>query len=155
MPTAIDNGSAHLNLSITIEPLLAQHGDKRGEEGSSQTAVKDGLDADDNGIGAGPFRKSGIGASWNSPKLDAGDNSEKIVAHLLVIRLEVLLNADNEGGCNCRKQTGLYPQENEMNTTLIFVSILVAHTSVAVFKSSSYFFIKSQSYPSASGWNLS
>jgi len=116
MPTAIDNGPAHLNLSITIEPLLAQHGDKRGEEGSSQTAVKDGLDADDNGIGARPFRKSGIGASWNSPKLDAGDKLEKIVAHLLVIRLEVLLNVDNESGCNCREQTGLYPQENHINT---------------------------------------
>ena len=113
MPTAIDNGSTHLNLSVTIEPLLAQHGDKRGEEGSSQTAVKDGLDADDNGIGAGPFGKSGIGASWHSPKLDAGDKLEKIVAHLLVIRLEVLLNVDNESGCDCREQTGLYPQENE------------------------------------------
>jgi len=113
MPTAIDNGSAHLNLRITIEPLLAQHGDKRGEERSSQTAVKDGLDADDNGIGAGPFRKSGIGASWNSPKLDGCDKLEKIVAHLLVIRLEVLLNVDNESGCNCGEQTGLYPQGSE------------------------------------------
>jgi len=63
MPTAIDNGSAHLNLSITIEPSLARHGDKRGEEGSSQTSVKDGLDADDNQIGARPFRKSDIGVS--------------------------------------------------------------------------------------------
>jgi len=88
-PTAIDNKSTHLNLGITIKPLIAQHGDKRGEEGSSQTAVKDGLDADDNGIRARPFRKSGIGASWNGPKLDDGDNLEKIVAHLLVIQLEV------------------------------------------------------------------
>ena len=60
--------------------------------------------------------KAASGASWNSPELDAGDKLEKIVAHLLVIRLEVLLNADNEGGCNCGEQTGLYPQENYVNT---------------------------------------
>ena len=37
MPTAINNGPAHLHLGVTVEPLLAQHGDERGEEGSCQT----------------------------------------------------------------------------------------------------------------------
>jgi len=108
MPTAIDNGSAHLNLGVTIEPLLAQHGDKRGEEGSSKTRVKDGLDADYNGLGATPRSEGGIGVGWNISKRDAGDNPE-VVAYLLVIWLEVLLNVENESRCNCGEQTGLYP----------------------------------------------
>jgi len=138
MPTAIDNESAHLDLGITIEPLLAQHGDKRGEEGSSQTTVKDGLDADNNGTEARTFRKSGIGASWNSPKLDAGDNLEKIVAHLLVIRLEVLLNVDNESGCKCGEQTGLYPHENCINTATDVCAKRIFTKIKVMSKSSSY-----------------
>ena len=46
IPTAIDNGSTHLNQGITVEPLLAQHCDEGGEEGGRQTRIKDGLDAD-------------------------------------------------------------------------------------------------------------
>ena len=144
MPTAMDDGSAHLNLGIMIEPLLAQHGDKRGKEGSSQTAVKDGLDADDNGVGAHPFRKNGIGASWDSPKLDAGDNLEKIVAHLLVIWLEVLLNVNNENGCNCGEQTCLYPHENCINTAAEICAKRMLTKIKVVFKSSSDFFIMSR-----------
>ena len=60
MPTVINNGSAHFDLSVTIEPLLAQRDDERGEEGSGQAGVEDGLDVDDSRIGAGPLRNSGI-----------------------------------------------------------------------------------------------
>jgi len=41
---------------------------------------------------------------------------EKVVAHLLVIRLEVLLNVENESGCNHGEQTGMYPRGNQINT---------------------------------------
>ena len=60
MPTAIDNGSVHLDLSITIEPFLSQHGDEHGEEGSGQAGVEDGSDVDDSGIGVDPFRDGGV-----------------------------------------------------------------------------------------------
>jgi len=78
MPTAIDNGSAHLDLSVTIEPLLAQHGDERGEEGSGQAEVEDGLDVDDSGIGASPLRDGGVfggGVPWR----DTGNSCEELV----------------------------------------------------------------------------
>ena len=51
-----------------IEPLVVQHGDRPDEEGSSQTRVKDGLDADDNGLGATPRNEGGIGVGWNVSK---------------------------------------------------------------------------------------
>jgi len=60
MPPAIDNGSAHLDLSVPIESLLSQHGDERGEEGSGQAGVEDGLEVDDSVIGAGPMRDGGV-----------------------------------------------------------------------------------------------
>ena len=146
---------AHLNLSVTIEPSLDQHGDKRGEEGSSQTRVKDGLDADNNGLGATPRSEGGIGIGWNVSKRDAGDNPEEVVTNLLIIRLEVLLNVDNENGCNCGEKTGLYPQENQMNTASNACAKRILTDIKVVSKSSSYFFVKSRLYLSVSRWNLS
>ena len=152
MSAAIDNRSAHINLRVTIEPLLAQHGDKRGEEGSSQTRIKDRLDVDDSTtIEATPSSESGSGsgAGWNVPNRDTGYDHE-VVAQLCVIRLKVALNVDDESGCNCGEQTGLYPQKNQMNiATDLGVKEILTKIKV-VFRSSSYFFIKSRSHLSAS-----
>ena len=114
MSAAIDNGSAHIDLRVTIEPLLAQHGDKRGEEGSNQTRIKGGRDVDDSRIGATPSSESGSGSGvgWNVPNRDIGHDHKEVVAQLCAIRLKVALNVDDEGGCNCGEQTGLYPQKN-------------------------------------------
>jgi len=100
---SIDDGSTHIHLSISGEPLFAQHGEKRGEEGSSQTRVQDGLDVNDGGIGAGPLGESGIGTSWDIAERGAGNDPEEIVAHLLKIRFEIALNVENESGCDCRE----------------------------------------------------
>jgi len=100
-PTATGNRPTHPNLSVTTGPLLAQHCDKRGEEGSCQTRAKDGLDADDNGLWAIPWNEGGGGVGWNIPNRDTSENPEGVVARLLVIRLEVLLNVGYESGCNC------------------------------------------------------
>ena len=46
IPTASDKGSSYVDLGVSVEPLLAQHGDERGEDGGSQTREKDALDMD-------------------------------------------------------------------------------------------------------------
>ena len=109
-PTAVNDRSTRLHLGIMVEPLLAQRGDKCGEGGSGQTCVKDGLDFDNGGIRASPLRANGGGTSWGMPKRDVGDNLEA-VAQLCVIRLEIVLNVDNENGRNYGEQTGLFPRE--------------------------------------------
>ena len=109
-PTAVNDRSTCLQLGIMVEPLLAQRGDKCGEEGSGQTCVKDGLDFDNGGIRASPLRANGGGTSWGMPKRDVGDNLEA-VAQLCVIRLEIVLNVDNENGRNYGERTGLFPRE--------------------------------------------
>ena len=114
MSAAIDNGFMHINLGVTIEPLLAQHGDKCGEARGSQTRIKDGLDADDSRIGTTPCGESGVGL--DVPNRGTCYDHEEAVAQLCVIRLEVALSVDNESGCNCGEQTGLYPQKNQINT---------------------------------------
>jgi hypothetical protein len=63
--------------------------------------------------------------------------------------LEVALNVDDESGCDCGEQTGLYAQKNQMNTaTGVTVKEILTKIKV-VFKSPSYLFIKSRSYSSA------
>jgi hypothetical protein len=56
--------------------LLTQHGEEGGKEGSEQTRVEDGLNADDCGIWAIPLRERSISTSWDIPKRSAGDNLE-------------------------------------------------------------------------------
>jgi len=64
---AIDDGYVHLDLSVMIEPLFSQHGDKHCEEGSGQARVEDGLDVDDSGIGAGPLRDGSVFTDGDVP----------------------------------------------------------------------------------------
>ena len=67
-PTAINDGSAHIRLGITVKRSLSQQGDERSEEGSGQTRVKDALDVNDRGIGPGPLRESGVGTGGTFPR---------------------------------------------------------------------------------------
>ena len=114
MPTAINNRSAHLHLGITVEPLLAQHGEECGKEGSGQTRVKDGLDMDNGGIKIWDLRESGSVTSWGIPERNIGDDCEEGVAHLYIVRVEVALDVDNESRCDRREQTGLPPEKNKL-----------------------------------------
>ena len=53
---------------------------------------------DGDGIWALPFGELGTRVtSLDNPKCDAGGNIEELIAKLLVIRLEVLLNIYDEG----------------------------------------------------------
>jgi len=71
----------------------------------------------DGGIGAIPLGKSDIAVSWNVPERDTGDNLEELVAHFLEIWSELVLNVDNESGCDCGGQTDLFSQKTQIYTT--------------------------------------
>ena len=118
MATAINNRSVHLDLCITIEPLLPHHGGGSGEEGGGQTRVKDGLDVDNGGIRAIPFRELGVVASRDIPKRDTGRNLEEFIAKFLVIRFELCLDVNDEGGCDCGEQAGLCSRKTNQRHNL-------------------------------------
>ena len=107
---------------------------------------------DDSRIGATPSSESssGGGVGWNAPNRDTGYDHEEVVAQLCVIRLEVALNIDDESGCNCGEQTGLYPQKNQLNTVTDLGAKEILTKIKVVFKSSSHFLIETRSYSSAS-----
>ena len=87
MSAPIDDGSTHLHLGITVKPLFSQHGDERGEEGSGQTGVEDGLDVDDGGIGTTPLRKIDSGTIWDISNTGVGDDLEEVETQFRKIRL--------------------------------------------------------------------
>lgn len=62
VPTAMDNGSTHLNLSTTVELLLARQGDERSKEGSGPTRGKNDPDVYDGGVRVIPLRGRGTQA---------------------------------------------------------------------------------------------
>ena len=96
---------------IAAQPLPSQHGEEGSEEGSCQTRIEDGLDADNGTIRAFPYWEVGSGSSWDVPKLGIGDDFEEGKAHFLIIRLEVILNGDNKSGRDRGEQTGLFPSD--------------------------------------------
>ena len=89
MSATIDNGSAHLDPGVTVEPLLAQHRNERGEEGGGQARVEDRLDMDYGRVRAGPLREGSSIAGRIVPQGGIGDNLKELEAHFLEVRLEV------------------------------------------------------------------
>ena len=70
MSAAIDNGSAHFDLGVTVEPLLAQHSNEC-DEGGSQTGGNDRLGVDT--VESGPFLGGGTRCTgWGLPRLGTG-----------------------------------------------------------------------------------
>ena len=114
IPTTIDHRSMRLRLTITVEPLFAQHGNEGGEEGYGQTCVEYGQDMNVSGIRAVPLRKMGSGFVIET----IGDDLEDGVAHFLIIRFELFLEVDNETSCDGREQTSLLPQKGESTPRL-------------------------------------
>ena len=54
-------------------------------------------------VRAFPFLESGISTGWDVPQRSAGNDLEECMVHLFEIRFEVILNVDNESGCDRRE----------------------------------------------------
>ena len=107
--TAIDERSTHIDLEVTVEPLLAQHGDERCEEGSSQTRIEDGLDVGKLRVRACPWRIT-AGLRRRVHAGGVGRHPKEIVAQLGVIGLKLGLDGDDEGGYDRGEQSSLFPK---------------------------------------------
>ena len=103
----IYDGPTYPGPGIAIDPLLSQHSNERGKEGSSQTREKDSLYTDDGGIRPNPLRQAGASGGWSIPERSIGDDRKEGVAHLRVIWLELSLDSDDEDRRDHREETSL------------------------------------------------
>jgi len=104
---SLDHRPARI-LQVSIQPLLAQHGDERGKHGDYETRVHETGHGDDltRWISLG-------GLDGRSVTRDGGlieseeDRAEEGGGLLVRIWLEVRMDVDDEGGADGREQTSL------------------------------------------------
>ena len=96
---------------VSVEPLLAQHGDECGEQGDQETRIHETGDSDD------PARRAFL-KRWNDGGLTGDgrlieseeDGSEEGRRSIVRIGLEVRMDVDDKGGADGGEQTSLQEQ---------------------------------------------
>ena len=93
---------------VSVQPLLAQHRDERGQQRHREACVQEVQGRDDLRRGAIPRRrKCGI-FTWSDRSIEAEENGSEIGFRPLAgVLLELGLDVDDEGGADRREQTGL------------------------------------------------
>ena len=100
---AFDDSPSHVGGSVSIQPLLAEHREKGGEEGSSEACIKDGLDLDDWMRWAGPLGNGGSVVTKGGVVNLVDEDSEEGSSLLACVRPELGLDINDEGRSNSRE----------------------------------------------------
>ena len=93
---------------VAIEPLFAEHRNERGEQGDQQACIEKVGNVDYFVWGTFPGgRRDGLFAR-DGGLVESEEDGAKVRNRLVAgIGLEFGLDVDNEGGADCREQTGL------------------------------------------------
>jgi len=145
--TALNGSPSHVRRHVSVQPLLAEHCEERGEERSREAGIQDGLDLDSCVWGTGP-------SWWESGNIIAESGAVYLVdqdaeegGRLFVwVWPDLGVDLDDEGGGHRGEQTGLLSDRYvsfEQSAAERLTKINV------VFKSSSYLLLNSLSYSSA------
>ena len=104
---AFDSSPSHVGRCISIHPLLSEHREEGGEEGSSETREEDGLDVNNRVRSTGPLWEGGRVVAKGSV-IDLVDQDAEEGGGLVIrVRLEVGVDLDDECGGDGREQTSL------------------------------------------------
>jgi len=106
---AFDSGPSHVGRRVPIHPLLSEHREEGGEEGSGETCEEDSLDVNDGVRRAGPLWKGGRFVSEGGVIDLVDKNAEESGGLVIRVRLEVGVDLDDECGGDGREQTSLRP----------------------------------------------
>jgi len=107
---SLDHRPARI-LQVSIQPLLAQHGDERGEHGDYETRIHEAGHGDDLARWISPGRRDGRGLTRDGGLIESEENRAEESGGLLVrIGLEIRMDVDDEGRADGREQTGLQEQ---------------------------------------------
>ena len=143
--TAFDGASSQIGRRVSIQPLFAEHREKGGKKRGGETCEEDGLDVN---YCAG--RSCPLWEGWNvvtegSVVYLVDEDTEESCCLVVRVLSELRVDLDDECGCDGREQTGLLALSARAHQSLKRLTKISV-----VFKSSSYFFMNSLSYSSAS-----
>ena len=107
---SLDHRPARI-LQVSIQPLLAQHRDERGEHRDYETRIHETGHGDDLAWWIFLDKWDGRGLTRDGGLIESEEDCTEEGGRLLVrIGLEVGMDVDDEGGADGREQTGLQEQ---------------------------------------------
>ena len=107
VPAALDHRPARIS-QVSVQPLLAQHGDECGQQGDNQARVHEAGDRDRLARRISLNRQGGRSLARDGGLVESEENRAEKGGGLLVrIGLEVRVDVDDEGGADGGEQTGL------------------------------------------------
>jgi hypothetical protein len=95
--TALDGGSSHVGRNVTVEPLLAEHRQEGGEEGSCETGEEDNLNLDYRGRRSGPLWKGGGVVSEGRVVDLVDEDAEKGRSFVIRVGSQLRIDLNDEG----------------------------------------------------------
>ena len=96
---------------VSVQPLLAQHGDECREQGDNQTRIHQARDCDRLARRISLDRRGGRSLARDGGLVESEEDCAEEGGGLLVrIGLEVGMDVDDEGRADGREQTGLHEQ---------------------------------------------
>lgn len=102
-----DDGPSHVGRFVSIQPLLAEHREERGEERNGEAGIQHGLDLDDHVWGAGPHRDCRSIATERGIVHVVYEDTKESDGLVAWVWLELGLCLDDEGGGHRGEQTSL------------------------------------------------
>ena len=107
---AFDDRSWHVGRRITVEPLVAEHYQEGGEEGSSKAGEEDCFDVDHRVGWAGPLWEDGNVVSEGGIVDLVNQDAEESCSLVAWVRLQLRVDLNDERGRDGGKETSLAPQ---------------------------------------------
>ena len=93
---------------VSVQPLLTQHCDKRGQERHQKTRVQEVGGRDNLWRGTTPRRGTRGDFIWRDGSVEAEENRSEVgFGPFIGVWLEIRLDVDDEGGADRGEQAGL------------------------------------------------
>jgi len=105
--TALDGRPSHVDRGVSVQPLLAKHGEEGGEDRRGEAGVQHRLDLDDPVRRARPLWERGDISTESGVVYLVNQDAEEVVRLVVGVLLEVGIDLDDECGCHSGEQTGL------------------------------------------------
>ena len=104
---ALDGRASHVDRGISVQPLLPEHSEEGGEDGSGEAGVQHCLHLYNHDGRTGPLWERRDVATKGGAVYFVDQDAKKGVRLVVGVWLESGTDLDDECGCHGREQTGL------------------------------------------------